>query len=358
MVGDFDSNILPLFFHYVEDVRIHVLLYDKRHTNLEHTKQITKGIKKFCDHYSYYPTLLEMSFNEDSVESIEEVYKKISAKVVENELLYFNTTDGLASTTAVLQPLLKKDKGYILAYDRFENTCNIFKDGEMIQEYISPMNIDEHLMLKNIDYEIVAEDEAMRKRKASVFKLLKHTGRYMEYKKIINTISSEHELYWMKEELRKIASGIDKNYALGPIFEEYCYWLVKDLGFDDVQLGVKITHNPQGSNDFKNELDVLVMKDNHLHVIECKLRTFIDGECFIYKYDSIGQLLDSDGRRMIVAIGGDNLKTSKSGKKFFQFNNSNIKRAEHMNILIYQEKVMRVEHFKNEVKRFFLAKSL
>ena len=55
----------------------------------------------------------------------------------------------------------------------------------MKQEIISPMTIAEHLMLKNIDFELVEEDAAMRRRKASVFKLLKHTDLYMQYKKVM-----------------------------------------------------------------------------------------------------------------------------------------------------------------------------
>jgi len=176
----------------------------------------------------------------------------------------------------------------------------------------------------------------------------------MQYKKVIKTITAKHPQYWMKVELEKIESNVVKNYAYGIIFEEYCYWLVKDLNFDDVQLGVKITHNPQTDEDFENELDVLVIKDNHLHVIECKLRNFIDGEHFIYKYDSVGKLLDADGRRMIVSIGGNNIKISKSGKRIFQFNNSNIQRASQMDILVYQEEKMNPNRFIKEVKQFLL----
>lgn len=354
MVGDFDSNILPLFYHYVEQIRIHILLFDKRYADTRQAKQITKGLESFIKHTDNSPLLLQMSFDEDSVESIDDVYEIIKTKALKDEAIYLNASDGLASTLAVIQPQLQKDNGSILAYDRFENTCNILNNRQMRQEYITPMNITEHLILKNVDYEIVQEDEAMRQRKKTVFKLLNNTNHYMEYKKVINTITPKHPQYWMKTELDKISSDVDKNYAYGTIFEEYCYWLVKDLGFDDVQLGVKITHNPQTNNDFENELDVLVMKDNHLHVIECKLRNFVDGEHFIYKYDSVGKLLDADGRRMIVSIGGNNIKVSKSGKRLYQFNKSNLKRARQMDIYIYQEEKMDTKRFVKEVKHFFL----
>jgi hypothetical protein len=354
MVGDFDSNILPLFFHYVEEIRIHILLFDKRYADTEHAKQLSKGIKRFCKHYDYNPALLEISFDEDSVASIKGVYKQIKSKMLKDEKLLLNASDGLASTLAILAPLLKQEGAALLSYDRFENTCNILKDEKMKQELISPMTIAEHLMLKNIEYELVEENAAMRRRKASVFKLLKRTDVYMEYKKVMKHISPTHPLYWMKEEIDTFRDDVVTGYEYGAIFEEYCYWLVKDLGFDDVQMGVKIVHNPQSDNDFENEFDLLLIKENHLHIMECKLRHFVDGEHFIYKYDSVGKMLDCDGKRMIVSVGGDNIKISRSGKKNFQFNNSNLKRARESNILIYQEKVMDREHFKREVKRFFL----
>jgi hypothetical protein len=355
MVGDFDSNILPLFFHYVEEIRIHILLFDKRYADSEYAKQLSKGLEIFCEYYDYDPLLLQMSFDEDSIESIKEIYQRVHVKILKDENVYLNASDGLASTLAIMGPLLKDDGATLLAYDRFENTCNILKNGKMFQERVSPMTISEHFMLKNIAYELVEEDDAMRKRKASVFKLLKRTDLYMEYKKVMKSITSRHPLYWMKLEIDTFRSDIVKGYEYGAIFEEYCYWLVKDLGFDDVQLGVKITHNPHTNYEFENELDILVIKENHLHIIECKLRYFVDGEHFIYKYDSVGKLLDADGRRMIVSVGGDNVKVSRSGKKNVQFNRSNYKRARESNILIYQEKVMDSEHFKSEVKRFLLS---
>ena len=354
MVGDFDSNILPLFRHYATKIRVHILLSDKRYLDSQQAKTMTKGIKKYCKKKSHNIERLNYSFDEDSIESIQNVYKKICKHLLKKEELYFNASDGLASTLAILLPLITKDKASILAYDRFENTCNIVKGETMTQITVSPMSISEHFTLKNIGYELIEEDKAMRKRKDSLFKLLQNSDDYMQFKKEINTIDANHKLYWMKQELEKIQKSALKNYAQGTIFEEYCYWLVKDLGFDDVRLGVKIVHNPGTDKDFENELDILLIKDNHLHTIECKLRTHIDGEHFIYKYDSVGKLLDADGRRMIVAIGGDNLKVSPSGKRKYQFNRSQLKRARQADIYVYQKRKMNAKEFQEKVKSFLL----
>ena len=355
MVGDFDSNILPLFFHYAEEVRVHVLLCDKRFSDKEHARRLDRGIKGFCAHYDYRPELLQLSFDEDSIESIHDAYAKIKAHVRSDEKIYLNASDGLASTLAILQPLLQKDKGIILAYDRFENSCNIVHEGTLTQISVSPMSIHEHLILKNIAYEFVTEDEAMLRRKPSVYKLMEQTDLYMQYKKNIENIDARHELHWIRRELEAMEKADDIAYVHGMILEEYCYWLVKDLAFDDVQLGVKITHNPQSDNAFENELDVLCIKDNHLHTIECKLRKHIDGEHFIYKYDSVGNLLDADGRRIILSTGGKNESYTNNRKIRKQFNASNIRRAKHAQIEIYQEEIINPKEFIALVEEFFLS---
>ena len=358
MVGDFDSNILPLFYHYVEEMRVHVLLFDKRHSDKQHANSLAKGLENFCHYYDYAPEFIEISFDEDNIDSIRNAYSKVKSLAQADEAIYLNASDGLASTLAVMQPMLHQDGSTLLAYDRFENSCNILSGESMKQEVVSPMTIHEHLILKNIDYEFIDEDEEMHRRKRSVFSLMENTASYIEFREAIKNITPRHNLYWMYDELEHIGKARDKQFTDGGILEEYCYWLVKDLGFDDVKLGTKITHNPETDDAFKNELDVLMIKDNHMHTIECKLSKFLNGEQFIYKYDSVGNLLDADGKRMIVSVGGPNMKYDKYRKPKYQFNTGNIKRATQAKIVIYQEEKMNPEQFRAAVRNFFLGEEL
>ena len=50
-VGDFDSNISPLFFHYSEDMGIYVLPADKTCSDQTHAQKIQAG---FNGLYFYY----------------------------------------------------------------------------------------------------------------------------------------------------------------------------------------------------------------------------------------------------------------------------------------------------------------
>ncbi len=354
MVGDFDSNILPLFFHNVENIRVHVLLVDKRYSDERHAVQIARGIDAFCNYYDYKPTLLQISFDEDSVESIEEIYLQINKLAKTGEKIYFNVSDGLASTLAVLHPLIQRDNGIILSYDRFENTCNIVEGRNMTKEVISPMSIHEHLMLKNIAYEFPDHHEIVQ-RKEVVFDLMENMKTFTEFKISYQRQEDLTPYKSITEKLEMIDHPNIQFFIHGGILEEYCYWLVKDLGFDDVKIGSKVTVNAVGAR-FKNELDVLMIKDNHLHMIECKYKTSsTPSESFVYKSHSIQNTLDADANATIVSVGEKKSGTPSNGNKRVQFGKGTKNRAQYNRIYIFHEEVLEPKYFQEKVKRFFLA---
>lgn len=86
------------------------------------------------------------------------------------------------------------------------------------------------------------------------------------------------------------------------MFEYYVYNLIKDLEYDDIALGVKV-EDIYANTAFENEFDILVMKNNHLHMIECKARDDYNEESlstFIYKLDSVRNTLDEDANMMFL----------------------------------------------------------
>lgn len=352
LIGDFDSNVLPIFFHYAEEIRIHILLHDKRRSDTAHARNIEAGMKRFCAHYRFEPLLLRMEYDEDDKTDIEDVFSRIEKFLRPSEALLFNGSDGLMSTTALIQPLLFACDGQLIAYDRHDNTCNILSKEEMRKELISPMTVNEHLMLKNIDFEFTAPEGDLAVRKESVLTIMRDMQRYNRFK-LAHAQKRPTEHYGdIIGELRNINRHEDSFYIQGGLFEEYCYHLVSDLGFDDVKLGTLVTYNPQSPKAFKNELDLLCIKENHLHIIECKFRTFVNGEGIVYKYDAVMDLLDSDGKVMIVAVGGRNEQPEKNR---VQFRDATKYRAQQNNIAVYQEEVMDAERFRREVQRFLLS---
>lgn len=156
----------------------------------------------------------------------------------------------------------------------------------------------------------------------------------------------------LKDLLFKIEKLDDKMFIQGGIFEEYIYWLIEDnFDFDQVMFNVKIEF------DFKvlNEFDVLMIKDNHLHVIECKLRKSVAGEDYVYKLDSVIDYLDDDGKGMILVIGGDNDRLTDSGNAKKSFSLGAKARARSADILIHHSKIFEKEIFLEDVRKHFLS---
>ncbi|WP_295421273.1 hypothetical protein, partial [Sulfurovum sp.] len=105
--------------------------------------------------------------------------------------------------------------------------------------------------------------------------------------------------------------------------------------------------------EVENEFDILMIKDNHLHTIECKLVNGLNGEHFVYKTELIMEYLDDDGKAMIVSIGADNVRRTKSGKKRFQFTRGDKARAHYGDIAIHQNKHFNEDAFLNDVREWF-----
>jgi hypothetical protein len=97
-----------------------------------------------------------------------------------------------------------------------------------------------------------------------------------------------------------------------------------------------------------------LIKDNHLHVIECKLRKSVPGEQYIYKLDSVIDYLDDDGKGMIVVIGGENNRHTSSGNAKKSFTNGSLMRANSANIKIHHSKVFNKNKFLEDVRNHFL----
>ena len=153
------------------------------------------------------------------------------------------------------------------------------------------MDIKTHLMLKG--YKVISTGSKMEafKRKNQILKIC-------EDLETLQGLASEIQNKRIKDvkgytELKNLLIEIDKiedvSFIQGGIFEEYIYWLIEDnFEFDQVMFKVKV----EFAENVFNEFDILMIKDNHLHVVECKLRKFVPGEEYVYKLDSVIDYLD------------------------------------------------------------------
>ncbi|MFW2525408.1 Card1-like endonuclease domain-containing protein [Aliarcobacter butzleri] len=129
-----------------------------------------------------------------------------------------------------------------------------------------------------------------------------------------------------------------EQFVKGSIFEEYIYWLIKDnFDVDDIMTGVIV----QFDKDVNNEIDILIMKDNHLHTIECKFTDNFKTSEYLYKTDSIINYIDDDSKGMILSVGNKNI------------GHQDLARAKNDNINFYAVKEFDKIDFLSKVKSWF-----
>jgi len=363
ILGDFHSSILPIFFEFKDKIKTHILIYDDSKYDQEQFNKIMKGQNYFLRYVKDLRNDIKINFNllplkieEDSFSSIINTYHKIVKHSKTPKDIFINTTDGLSSVSIVLGNKFLNYGANIISYDRYANTYNLHTKNSMKRCEIK-YNIDIKNHLKLIGYNILSYTNKfeLRNRKDTILELTKDLEKYKEFVDLLqnNFINNIKGFKKYKKLLLDINKINDRPFIQGTVFEEYIYHLLKDnFDFDDIMTSVSIEFNL----DFLNELDILMIKDNHLHTIECKFVNNLDGEHYVYKTNSIIDYLDDDGKAMILSIGGENERVTKSGNKKFQFSQGTKARAKNGNIKIHQNKVFDKDEFLKDVKQWFCAK--
>ena len=353
VVGDFDSGILPLFYYHAELIEVHILLHAPE--DIQKAERLQSGLRRFCRRYDYDPLLVYIPYDETSEKNIEDVADRILKYSGARKLL-INATEGLTSTALLLHSMLVPYGGLLTEYDRKANRFSVIEDGKIRSECVSPMTVEEHLILKNIAVDLYPDMQDVMKRKLIVEKLFSDSERFMAFRNVYGKTNGEVKGFDDIKALLDQAGLYDtKNFIDGGIFEEVCFHLLNELPFDDVQMGAVVTFMPDTSKAYFNEFDILCIKDNHLHIVECKFRHRLDGEELVYKYDALMDLMDDDGRAVLAVVGGDNESIGKSGKVKKSFHEGSKRRADDNDMLIYHERRFDPERFKRSVASYLLS---
>jgi hypothetical protein len=355
LLGIHDSSIFPILFQFKDKIQKHIIIHDDSKYEKTMIKKVLGSEEEFKIFYSLNYKTLSIQIDEDSYDSILSCYKEI--EIYSNndfKNIYLNATDGLVSSSIILSDKLLDNGASVIAYDIFDNGFNIVTKNSMEKRKITQnIDIKTHLMLKG--YKIVfsgAKIEASR-RKKHVLRICENIDILHDFANKIQTqnITKVYGFDELKSLLTQIDKLEDKPFIQGGIFEEYIYWLIEDnFDFDQVMFNVKV----EFEDNVFNEFDVLMIKDNHLHVIECKLKKFVEGENFVYKLDSIVDYLDDDGKGMILVIGGENDKITTKGNLKKAFSLGTKARARSADILIHHAKTFDKNDFLNNIKKHFL----
>lgn len=344
ILGDFHSSIFPIFFEFKDKLTHHIILHDDSEHDKKEVKKLIDSQKEFKKTYeengvqtlNYKVSRIQVS--ENNYEDMMNAFKIIATTVSKSKNIYLNATDGLNSIAIVLSNKVLQYGGKVIVYDRYANTYNLHTKNTIKNKKIKKnIDIKNHLKLKGYKLKSYSNKFTLKKRKNTVLELTKNLKEYKKFAASYPNHEPYHNYYQSLIDKLSISKAQLKFFIDGTVFEEYIYWLIKDnIEVDDIMTGVNI----EFADGFINEIDILLMNNNHLHFIECKFTKNFKGSEYIYKADSIMDHLDDDGKGMILTVGDKDLFTN--GDKF---------RANNNHISLYAVNKFHDKKFLEEVKK-------
>lgn len=356
--GDFHSSILPVYYQFKKEIKRHIIIYDDFKCDVKEAKNIIKGIKNFNKQYNINIKTFTYCIDEDNFESIEKTISFIKKNIKKKSNLYINTTDGLSNINTLISLKLLPLGANLISYDRYDNEINIVTQDDMKTYKLDKIiPIVDHFLLRNIDVKSIGDKQFVKKYQNQIITIFEKY--YQEFKKFANYIQNELNPTLNNSKFKNInklmkqfnIKDIKSSQGLitGGFFEYYIYLKIKNLPFDDIQIGVTIHKYIDQQNYIPNEFDILIMKENHLHMIECKFTKNIKLDTIVYKYMGLKSLLDDDGKICIVT----NHKEPKNIDNNSPVVNLPYKRALANKILLKGNPIYDIDSFVQNIKEYF-----
>ena len=358
IVGDFDSSVLPLFYEFKDRIDKHIIIYDDFKNDVVHAKRIIAGTTKFIQQNDLNIRSYAIKMDEDSMTAVHKVADILKGYEENAEKLYINITDGLANVGVVLSNIFLPLGSKIITYDRYDNEYNLLKQDEMLTCKVEKcLPIKEHFLLKNIVVDEVNDKEYPLKHKNLIMKIFEqHHEQYQEFVYQIMQINPQlqkhHNIIELLSPLGITHDNIKTNqmFITGTLFEYYIFLKVHNLGYDDIEIGVKVKEYYNEADFIPNEFDIFMMKDNHLHMIECKFQKKPKLDELVYKYMALKTVIDEDSKIMIVTA---HPKYKQDLEHSDTLHHLPHKRARQNKIFLLGNPMKRKDEFVFEVERFF-----
>lgn len=330
IVGDFFSSVIPVYYNYKDQITRHIILYDDYKNDVIIANKFIQGSQLFNEQYQLEIETIAYKINEDSTLAIQNTIAKIDSIAHSKEDLFINITDGLSNVIVLIAQHYFDTDATLITYDRFDNEVNKIKRGTMTNFKLpKSVPIKDHFLLKAI-------------------KVVNYSNKSLAD---LHEDFLTHLFTNLNGEIEKI-KNLPKEFAntsIGTLFEYHVYNLIKRLNYDDILIGVEVNDYYTNDEFLTNEFDILVMKENHLHMIECKYQDKIASIQYIYKVISLAKVIDHDGKSIIV--------TNSAKYNISDSLNHNIstpyKRAKNNNIILRGSPIKNKRAFVQDVDKFF-----
>lgn len=360
ILGDFHSSVLPVYFQFKKKLTSHIIIYDDFKSDVDEAKNIIKGTKDFNKKYNINIKTYTYCIDEDNYNALEEAVSFIKKQTKKYNKLFINTTDGLSNINTIIGLNFIPLGANILSYDRYDNEVNIIVNKTMTTYKVDKIiPIKDHFLLRNIQVEKTSNKKYVNKYKTEILTLFENE--YEEFKSFAKYVQVEDSPTLNNSKYKKVNKILkrldllgniksNQGFITGTLFEYYIYLKIKKLDFDDIELGVVVRRYIDKTNFIPNEFDILIMKENHLHMIECKFTKNVKLDTLVYKYMGLKSLLDDDGKICIVT-GHKNPKDIHLSTNPVEYHAH--KRALSNKIYLRGNPIKDIDKFVQELKTYF-----
>ena len=359
ILGDFHSSILPIYYRFRNNINRHIIIYDDLKSDKQEAQNLIKGIKTFNKKYNIKIKTYIHCIDEDSYEAITKTIDFIKDHLKKKQEVYINTTDGLSNINTIISLKLIPLGAKLISYDRYDNDINIVDKNNMTSYNVDQtIPILDHFLLRNIIVEQIGDKQYAKKYQNEILMLFEKYAK--EFKSFTYYVQNEINPTLNNNKYKKINKILKKmnitnlksnqGFITGGLFEYYIYLKLKDLDFDDIQIGVTVKKYLNKTDYIPNEFDILIMKNNHLHMIECKYSKRVELDSLVYKYMGLKPLLDDDGKMCIVTRHDEpeNIYQLESPVAHLPY-----KRALENKILLKGDPLKDIKKFVKDIKDYF-----
>jgi len=355
-----DKAFIPLLYHFKEEVKTHILIYDIGEEEIEIALDTKEGLKRLSEIYNLNYEIKLMPLDEDSKKDFSKVYKKL--KNFSN--LALNVAEADSLLVIIMSAFIMQMNGKIFTYDKFDNTFNEIYGKNCQLKKAKNLKLNDYLTLLNYEIESKKTAKDILKYKNAVLGLFKNYPVFKNQRVLLkqNRLKSLYYKNLFKKAGVVINGNINLQRLNGDIFEEYVFWNLYQLDVDDIWLNVKLISEKEEEETIKNEFDVLMIKDNKIYIVECKFGNLaIKPDELIYKSDSLLSLFGEDTKGVIIYINDvkERIESVKSStlpqdvkkKKIFNLKKQQI--SKNLYIRALENNILILHDSKPDFKKFF-----
>ncbi len=358
------TDYLPIVYEFAGKVQRHILFYDHAVADREYALELKNSIERFNQKYNFSVEIKMIEIDEDSKKDMQQISEVFAGK---SKDVYLNGVGADVALFTVLSSIILSNEGKVIAYDSEDNSYNLItKNGFSNKAIENNMNIDDFLILmgeelieENNQKTIMKNQDALELLFYDVKRLFKI--RYLLKNKKIEELRKNHSKF--VDALRSLNIVDEKGFikgqeafsSFGYLFESFIYLQLKEFAFDDIKVGAKIRFDRQQVKrvniEVTNEFDILIIKENKIGFIECKMGDSLDPLGTIYKSDSVMEYFGASASSLIVNIERNKTPHLKNAKK--NFSSSLVYRAKTKKVNIYNAFDFSPKSFRNKIKETF-----